>query len=560
MMSQYSFSNNKDINTMLNQVVKKINSFVNKQTDHINRLTKIGYSLSSETDINNIFELILEEAINYTNADGATIYTLSPNQQFLEFQLVFNNSLGIKIGGRNGKVNWKSIPLYDDAKPRLKNFVTYVFHTQKSWAIDDVYEQSVFDNSGTIAADKANNYRSKSMIAIPLKNHEGDVLGIIQLINSMLPNGKIQSFTEEHLIMLNSLASQAAISLTNKKLIEGLEKLLQDFVQAIAFTLDKKSKYSGMHITRVALLNKMIANLINETKSGIFADVYYSENQLEEISMSGWLHDIGKIVTPEYVMDKSTKLETIFDRIEVVKLRFEIVRQVLNNMLKDIQLSTKDDKAVAAINDKLALLEDYVQFISKINIGGEFLPDSSLEKLQDILDFEISYDNRKYFLINEEEFMCLSVRKGTLTKDEIKEMQEHVVVTKEILSKLTFPKKYKNVPLFASSHHEKLSGKGYPAGLRAEQLPTQARILAVADVFEALTAADRPYKEGKKLSEALKIMTFMAKDNEIDKEIFKLILRSGLHQEYADKFINKEQIDKVDVDEIIRSIDQVSNK
>ena len=539
---------------MLNQVVRKINSFTHKQSLHIERLTKIGYALSSETDLDNIFELILEEAIDYTNADAATIYMVSEDSRFLEFQLVYNRTLNLHLGGSKNKVTWNPLPLYsDEGTPNLKNLVTYVYHTQAPQIIEDAYAQDIFDNSGTKRADQANNYHSKSMIAIPLKNHEDDVLGIIQLINSLTPNGKIQSFSEEHQLMMQSLTSKAAIALTNKRLVKGLENLLRQFVKAIAYALDKKSKYSGMHISRVATLTEMFAEKINNINEGTFADIRFNENQWEEISMAGWLHDIGKIVTPEYVMDKSTKLETIYDRIAIIEQRFELAKQILDYKILQSQVQRKDSDVAGLESLKVELEADF-DFLSRVNIGGEFLPEESLERIKRIANFRLEHKGKEYILLTPEEGENLSIRKGTLSQAEIKEMQEHVILTKEILSKLTFPKKFKNVPLYAASHHEKLNGKGYPSGLSAEQLPIPARIIATADIFEALTAADRPYKEGKKLSEALKIMTFMVKDNDLDADLFALLLDSGLFKEYAEQYVNKDQIDKIDIAAIKKQI------
>lgn len=548
-MDKYNFSDNREINSMLNQVVGRINSFAQRQIDHINRLTKIGSALSPETDVPSIMNLILEEAIDYTNADGATIYTVSKDKKSLEFEIVYNRTLGIREGGKWGEVSFGfSLPLYDEKKrKRLKNLVTYVYHTKKEQVLDDVYEQDIFDNSGTKKADQANNYRSKSMIAIPLKNHEDDVLGIIQLINSMSESGKIQSFTKEHTAMLNSLASQAAITLTNRELVVGLESLLRQFVKAIAYALDKKSKYSGYHITRVALLTEMFTEMVNNSDKGIFADIKFDDNQMEEISLAGWLHDIGKIITPEYIMDKAKKLETIYDKVHLIELRFELIQALIENRIIKLDAG-QSEKEIDDLKAKSVLLDGYLEFIKKTNIGGEFLKDESIEKLNQIYEFKFIHEGREYRLLTEDELNKLRVRKGTLTAEERKAMEDHAVTTKELLNRLTFPKKFANIPLYASAHHEKLDGSGYPSRLTADHLPISARIVAVADIFEALTAADRPYKEGKKLSQALKIMSFMVKDNHIDKDIYNLLLDSGLYLQYAEKFLKPEQIDEIDVE------------
>ncbi|HOH47258.1 MAG TPA: GAF domain-containing protein, partial [Candidatus Cloacimonadota bacterium] len=256
----YSFSENHDVNKMLNQVVESITSLANSQVMHIRRLTKIGESLSSETDLHKIWDMILEEAVAFTNADGATIYQLSEDGRYLDFKVLFNGTMGLRKGGVYGEVGWPSIPLFDtDGNPRLAHIVTNVFHLKRSLCFEDVYMQDEYDISGTKKADADHNYRSKSMLTIPLKNHEDEVLGVIQIINAMDEKGEISTFSEEHITMINSLASQAAISLSNRKLIEGLELLLMQFMRSIATGIEKKSKYSSDHIMRVAMLTDMLA-------------------------------------------------------------------------------------------------------------------------------------------------------------------------------------------------------------------------------------------------------------------------------------------------------------
>jgi len=519
---------------------------VNKDNlfDHIEKLTKIGIALSAETDINNFFNLVLEEAMNYTNADGGTIYTISEDGKFLDFKIICTLSKNLKLGIADMK-KWPSIPLFDEnGKKIMKHFASYVANTGKSDSIDDVYNQNIYDNSGTKIFDKANDYHSKSFVAIPLKNHENDVLGVIQLINATDKNGKIISFTEQHITMLTSLASQAAIALTNKKLIEGLEKLLNQFIRSIAKAIDHKSPYTGGHISRVASLTEQLAKEINEDKK-TFKDINFSEDEFQEISIASWMHDIGKITTPIYIMDKATKLETMLDRISLVETRFEMIKLAVKH-----DILTSDKKQKAELEKLIIQLDEDWEFLQKANLGGEFMKDGDVKRIDRIFEFCYEFDGKKHTLLTEDEKTNLTIRRGTLLSEEINKMREHAVVTHEMLNQLTFPKKYKNVPLYASAHHEKLNGKGYPFHLTAEKLPLQSRIIAVADLFEALTAADRPYKKGKSLSETFKILGFMAKDNEIDKKILNILIDSGVYRDYAKKFLKPEQIDNIDLEKI----------
>ncbi len=513
---------------------------------HVKALTKIGIALSAEKKINNFFKLVLDEAIRFTNADGGTIYTLSEDKRTLDFKIICTISMNLRLGMAD-TAKWPSVPLYDEKGNKLfKNFASYVAHTGKATSVEDAYNQNIFDNSGTKKYDKNNNYHSKSMAAIPMKDHENELLGVIQLINAMDEKGNIVNFNDEHITMLTSLASQAAIAFTNKNLIEGLENLLYQFIKSIAGAIDRKSKYTGGHIKRVATLSEMLSQKIQKDK-GHYKDITFSDDELQEISIAGWMHDVGKITTPIYVRDKAKKLETIFDRVELINTRFNLVRSII---LEDISCCLKDNCKKEELEKLLEQLEEDRKFIYQANTGGEFMKDEDLERIDRIFQFKYSSNENDYFLLTENEKINLSIRRGTLLPEEFDKMREHAIVTHEMLGELTFPKKFRDVPKYASAHHEKLNGKGYPFQLSAEQMPLQSRIIAIADLYEALTASDRPYKKGKTLTETLKIMAFMVKDGEIDADLLDLLIDSGLYLEYAKKFLKPRQIDDVDIAKI----------
>ena len=553
-----NFSTNNQINKMLHNVVESITNLAEEQLLHIQRLTRIGESLSSETELDKIFDMILDEGISFTRADAATIYTVNQDATKLQFEIVYNATLNLRKGGTREPVNWKSIDLYDEnGNPVDNKIVTNVYHHKHSLCFVDVYKAEGYDVSGTIKTDRENNYRCKSMLTIPLKNHEDTVLGVIQFINAMDEEGNIIPFTEEHKAMLSSLASQAAIALSNKKLIENLEELLNQFIRSIAGAIERKSKYSSNHITRVALLTEMIANKINDKGEKYFPGRKFSENELKELSMAGWMHDVGKIVTPEAIMDKSTKLETICDRIELVKLRLEKMELLLSCLQTKLNENEFADFIHQHIDSELEpkdfpnYFTNITNFLINVNVGKEFVDKADLEKIEKLGKIDFEYEGKHYFIFTEDEKknMLISGR-GTFTPEEMKIMQDHVAITWEMLSKLSFPKKYENVAFYAATHHEALNGKGYPNGYKAENLPLQSRILAVADIFEALTAADRPYKPAKTLSESLTIMGFMVKDGHLDKDLVDFFLDSGLYKEYAERFMKKDYIDDVDIDSI----------
>jgi len=553
----YKFSSNPKVNRTLTQVVENLSQLAEEQLRHIDQLTAIGKSLSSETDIDKIFDLILDEGIAFTKADAATIYKVSDDEQCLEFEIVYNAAMNMRKGGSNGPVGWPSIALYNkNGKPKVSHIVASVFHSKQSLTFDDVYEAEGYDISGTKESDARNGYRCKSMITIPLMNHEEEVLGVMQFINALDEDGNIISFTDEHMTMLQSLASQAAIALSNRKLIENLENLLMQFIRSIAVAIERKSKYSSDHIMRVAMLTEMLADKINQATDGHFADVHFSPNELKEISMAGWMHDMGKIITPEFVMDKSRKLERNIDGIELVKERFAR----LQLLIRYLRIQMHESELHDFIRDKIdpgqtpqsidSFLEDSLQFLMELNVGGEFVPDETISRMESLAAIDFEYEGNRYFLLDELDKMNLSIRRGTLNQDELKVMRNHVSITWEMLSQLSFPKKYQNVAFYASTHHETLNGKGYPKGLEAPKLPLQSRMIAIVDIFEALTAADRPYKTPKTISEALTIMARLVKFGDLDRDLVDFFIDSGLCMEFAQKHMKPDQIDCVDATNI----------
>lgn len=539
------------LNRMLEQIVQQVNGFAQEQLDHIRSLTKIGISLSVEQDLSKVFDMILEEALLYTKADGATIYSLSSDKRFLEYQIAYNNSLGLRMGGSGGEaITWPPIAMYhDDGTPVLNYMATYVAHTGEPQRVDDVYTQTKFDNSGTRRLDKNNNYRSKSMVAIPLKDHEQEVLGVIQLINAMDADGVVIPFTEEHMAMLTSLASIAAIIMTNKKLIDGLENLLYEFIRSIAHAIDRKSRDTGNHINRVAILTEMIAGAINQSSKGVYRGTSFSHEELKEISLAGWMHDLGKIITPEHVQNKSTKLETVFDRIELIRTRFKLVEMAIR---KDVQrcIYKRDHHNRRILESMVQNLKADLKFLERINTGHVWMSDRELSHLKEIFSFRYTTHGETFFLLTNNEYENLRIRIRTLHPSEIQIMRDHAKVTNDMLNRLTFPKKFRNVPVYAAAHHEKLNGKGYPLGLKGDEMPLQARIIALADFFEALTSADRPYKKGNKLSESLRIIAVTVRMGETDPDLFDLFLDTGLFRHFARDYVAPSQIDEVNIEEI----------
>jgi len=544
-----SFTDNDRINILLNNLVHDVKNFTESQLTLIRRLTQIGVALSAEKNIDRLLEMIVDEAQDFTCADGGTLYIMSDDESALHFAIVQNRTLKTHMGGTGGKITWPSVILKNpDGSPNFANVSAYAAISGQVVNIPDVYDAEGFNFQGTRKFDADTGYRSKSMLVVPMRNHENDTIGVLQLLNAQEPlTGKVINFSNECQQMTESLASQAAVALSNTRLIHDLENLLESFISSIASAIDEKSPYTGGHVQRVAKLSLTIAEKINNMTEGPYADVCFDEHPMKELRTAAWLHDIGKITTPEYVVDKATKLETIYDRIETLKTRFEVIKRdhelkVLEDRLarhyahSDESGSETSGMETDGKNDEFSRkLEEDINFLVNANTGGEFMADEMIEKVKEIASRKWMYDGDECPMLTENEVYNLTIRRGTLTTEERDIINNHAKVTHKMLSQLPFPKKLKNVPLYAAAHHENINGTGYPFGLKGDEISLQSRILALADIFEALTAKDRPYKKGKTLSEALDIMSFMVKDGHIDKDLFELFIREKIYLDYAKK-------------------------
>jgi len=529
---------------------------VNNQNKERHRaFALIGLALSIEKDINKLLEMIVDEARKLSYADAGTLYIVDNDNKQLRFEILQNDTMRTRMGGTSGvPIDLPAVPLYIDDRPNHSNVSSHVALTGKTVNIPDVYEAEGFDFTGPRNYDASTGYRSKSMLVVALQNHENDIIGVLQLLNAQTPQTKdVIPFPEEYVDLVASLASQAAVALTNTQLIQDLQNLLYAFIKSIATAIDEKSPYTGGHINRVVDLSMMIAEKINQTTDGQFKEVSFSQDELEELRLAAWMHDVGKITTPEYVVDKATKLETIFNRIDLIETRFDLIAKTIENdhlqlkielLLRKTTDAKQIEKLDLALNEDLKVLDDDLQFVKGSNLPGEFMVDDKIDRIKTIARKEFQINGVRHPYLTDDEVENLTIRKGSLTNEERKIIENHALMTLKILDQLPFPRKLTRVPEYASGHHEKLDGSGYPRQLKAQDLSLQARIMAVADIFEALTAKDRPYKEPMKLSQAIKIMEFMKKDQHIDPDILDLFISSDLYLDYARKQMNPEQIDE----------------
>ena len=518
-------------------------------------LLNISKTLATEKNFEVLVSIILDEVCRVVCADGGSIYIVEDS----------------KVEGEPKKLRFKRSALLLDSDefslPIDTNSIAgYVALTGQPLLIKNVYNLPAdLPFSFNPAIDRKHNYHTKSMLVLPMINQLGEIMGVLQLINRKrnytqklsiedMRGAGVLPFSREDYQIANAIANQSAIALYNQKLIEGQRNLLESFIQLIDGAIDSKSEYTGGHCHRVPILTEMLAKAICDAKEGPFADFDLNEDEWYELRIAAGLHDCGKIVTPVHVMDKATKLETIFDRVVLINLRLELLRRDAKEQhLQRMQKRGMDSKeSEALLIKRLHEIEDMQKFIEKVNIGGEFLSQEDIQKIEEIGQEQYRQNGNYHPLLSESEIYNLSVNRGTLTKEERLTINGHMVETVKMLEALPFPINLQRVAEYACGHHEKMDGTGYPRGIFGGDMSIPARIMAVADVFEALTARDRPYKKGKSLSETMQIMTKMKASNHFDPDIFDIFISSGTYKKYAEKYLPPGLIDAIDEEEILK--------
>ena len=490
--------------------------------------------VAKEKDLDTILKTILIEAMKITRSDGGTIYIKEKDS--LKFKTVVNQKLNIFTS----EISWPNVPLFINGKENLSNVSAVCALKNEIINIDDVYEAKEYNFEGTKVFDKNNNYRSKSMLLIPLTDANNEVIGVLQLINK---NNfiNIESYTKKDEKEIQSLAIFAATAISKNTLIENLENLFLSFIQTISFAINQKSKYGYRHIKNVAKLMKLMIFAINRDNT-LFKDKYYSKEEQKELEISALVHDIGKIVTPDYILDKSTRLEGLYDKISEIKerfinainsLRIEELKLELAFLKGEVDVDLEATKEANKI-EMNSLVDDF-NFIKSINSPQKTLSDEDIQRVEKIAGKIYKSDFETITLLTKDEVEKLSIKEGNLTDNERQKVQNHAKVGYEMLSRLDFPKKYEKIPQIAGFHHEKLNGKGYPFGLSAKELSMESRMMAICDIFEALTSSDRPYKRAKSRDEAFEIMDEMVKNGEIDGKLLEFFKESGIFDTYLEE-------------------------
>ena len=480
-------------------------------------LNKIGIALGSETKLQNLFNLIVDEIIKFADCDACSLYIRDEKKSELIFQATKTLTLS-GHGGEESIFKSFSVPI------ELKSIAGYTVITGETVNITDCYNipaDKSYDFNESY--DQKTGYRTVSMLSVPMKDNEGGVLGVIQLINKFDKKGNIVAFSKEFEEIIQSLASQAAVALINARLLEANKNLYKALVEAFSEAIEARSPHTAGHSKRVAFISNMIAEHINRKNEGTYKNIFFSDEKLEELKYAALLHDVGKVAVPENVLEKRNKLEE--DEIAIIKNRFEVIKFSTEYNIHDEDLK----------NDFLKQIDGDLIFLLEKNAPG-FCSEEDKKKIVEIGNKKyIDFDGQEHsYLEADEIYMLTNFVKGNFSPEEWEKMKRHVVNTLDILETVPFTDELKDIPKIAGAHHEMLDGSGYPYNIQAENIMLQSRILAVADVFEALTASDRPYKKAIPIDKAKQILGFMAKDGELDKEIVDMFIEDGLYLSYIE--------------------------
>ncbi|GLQ32100.1 GAF and HD-GYP domain-containing protein [Litoribrevibacter albus] len=523
------------------QILTELGRFASVALDQqlqISSQRELLAELSSFSSPQTLLPKILKEAQSLTMADAGTIYLMEDEETEpkLRFSVIRNKTLKIdkNLLGSDEQSSFPPILLKNEqGEDNLINVASYCANTKQMVNIEDAYESTEFCFDGTKAFDQSTGYRSQSFLTLPLLNHNSDVIGVLQLINAKHPKTKETIPFAKHLEpLIKGLATYAAIALNNQILLQDHKNLLDAFVQCIAQAIDAKSPHTSAHCQRVPLLMELIAQAACEDDT-VFKDFNLNEDEWYELRVSAWMHDCGKLATPDTILEKSTKLHIMQDGIDLILARLAT--------LDSTQQAPAGNGANQFNHDEI---KNIAEFLTCANKGGEFMREEDQARVRELANIQwYDLDGNAHPLLSAYEVDSLCIPKGTLSVDERKVINNHMQVTIDMLESLPFPKKLKRVPEYAGGHHEKMDGSGFPKGLTREEMSIPARMMAIADVFEALTARDRPYKPPMPLSQALRILKNMKDSQHIDPDLFDLFVRAEVWKKYADQVLLPEQKD-----------------
>lgn len=509
-----------------------------KLLDKFKEIITLGIRISRESQNQAILTDVLLAAIDILNVEGGSMYTFSEHQAM--FHIFCNRKLNKNINDVNELYKiFGSIALYDArGNPNAQNVIAYSLLNDDLVVINDVKKTKRFNLKGIYEFDRKFNYKTHSLLTVPLKNHKNEMIGGFQLVNRLDDEtGELCNFSLEDQTLMRLFASFLAIIMTQNSLIEAEKHLFNSFLQLLAKIVDHKSQYTSRHCTYVPIISGLIAHAVKDAKEGHYKNTHLTDEDIYEIQVASWLHDCGKLSIPDYILDKSVKLEKLTDRIVMIDLRYEIIRR---DILHNSRLS-QDER-----DEQLRQLKEEVEYLHSLNQSQITEVKVDKQRLQEIAQTYRFHDGdgNDFSLISPQDIEHLQIERGTLTEEEKEIVRSHVRRTKEMLMTLPFPEHLAKVPMIASAHHEQMDGSGYHLGLKGKsEIPLGARILAIADIFEALTCSDRPYKPALPLSKTLAIMRDMRDHNKIDSDLFELFITKKLYLQYAKEHLKPEQID-----------------
>lgn len=549
-------------------------------------LLSLNEAAIKDKDYTAIIEKIMLVARKACNADGCFYFSIKNNKYMnLEYSNIASISLG-RLGSENLAL-FPSVSLPDIRNNPRKTPAEYCAVNREIINSPNIFQMDGINTDFISGFDETNNYSTVSVLALPLIDRKDNIVGVAQFFNAQDNNGKIISFTTDVQKTVLSICRLISLSQENKNLREAYSQLLESFIEVLARAIDAKSPYTGNHCQRVPIIARLLATAAVSETTGNLKNFEMSADDWYSLHIASWLHDCGKVTTPEYIVDKATKLETIYNRIHEIRNRFEILRRDAHIEYLQKRLANVDTKEnlQAEFVAKVKQLEDDFAFIARCNTGDVALNNDDIKRLEEISQTQFTrYFNRmlglswaerdnipdkelfsrparenllqnrpdqRFGQFNRGELYNLEVYKGTINKEEREKINEHIVVTIDMLKALPFPKELSKVVEYAGAHHERIDGQGYPNGLTGDQMSIPAKIMAIADIFEALTANDRPYKEPKKLSEVLSIMKDMKETGHIDPDLYEVFIRSRVYMDYAEQYIDKSQIDEVNPEDFL---------
>lgn len=518
------------------------------QSERLARLLELGGQLSAEQNVDALLERILDAAKNLTGAEGGTLYQLENDA--LRFMLVRNDRLDLHLGGQASEaVPFPPLALHHpNGSPNLEQVASHVALTARVINIADAYCTDDYDFSGTRRFDAQTGYRSRSFLTVPLTLPNGEVLGVLQLINALDDSGQVHAFDADDQALVVALAALAASALANRSLIAQLEQLMEGLIGMINLAIDEKSSHTGQHCMRVPVLVKLLAEAVHHCDEGVLADFRLDDAERYQLHIAGMVHDCGKLVTPDHIVNKSTKLEAIHDRIHAVAPRFTALARETERNYAERRLRATDERERlaldAALAGELAVLRDDLGFLRQVNQGGEYMSETLQARVRAIGRHTWhDLDGTPQPLLSQDEIDNLCISRGTLNAAERSTINHHIVATEKMLSALPWPKHLNKVVEYAVNHHERVDGKGYPKGLTGEEMSLPARMMAIADVFEALTARDRPYKPPRTVSESLAILESMMGSGHLDPDLGRVFIDDKVWLQYAERYLEPEQLD-----------------